>query len=104
MTLKQNSNKELIWNIEKFESSIFSFLNWLKETGYHSNDKDDLLDTPLGLYVKKIFYKNKILGAHLLGVFLILENFFPFLYKVYFFRKKESHEVDAQYASSFEFV
>ncbi len=76
-------------NKKRLEESIFKFLNWLDLNGYSSYDRMDYWSSKTGILAKKIFYKNKLLGAPLAGWGLLLENFLPKLQKIYSEKKRE---------------
>ncbi|MCK6615340.1 MAG: hypothetical protein L6Q47_13965 [Ignavibacteriaceae bacterium] len=72
-----------VLNIDKLEKSLDNFISWLNINGYTSYDRMDFWSSKSGIFSKKVFYKNKILGAPF-GIFgLILENFLPSLQKMF---------------------
>lgn len=85
---------------QRLEKSINRFLKWLNENGYESYDVYDFWSSPLGIYAKKVFNKNKYLAAPLVGSIQILDSFFPKL-RFLFSAKKRFALADAQIASGF---
>lgn len=75
---------------EKVEDSISKFLLWLETNGDNSYDRMDYWSSKTGIFAKKIFYNNKIIGAPLALWGLILENYLPRIQKLY---SKPNHEV-----------
>jgi len=85
---------------EKLENSINQFILWYKKNGENSFDRMDYWSSPLGILAKKTFYKNKIVGAPLAIIGLLLENFFPTIQKL--FSKPHSEVIgDSHLALSF---
>ena len=84
-------------NSKKIKSSLDKFLSWLHNYGFESNDKDDLLDSDFGLFTKRLFYKNKFLGAPFAITLLIGETFFPQIIKHLSSKRREAI-ADAHYA------
>lgn len=72
-----------ILNTIKLEKSLDKFLSWLNIYGYTSYDRMDFWSSRSGIFAKKLFYKNKLLGAPFAIWGLILENFLPSLQKIY---------------------
>lgn len=84
----------------KLESSINLFESWLENFGELSYDRMDYWSSGTGILAKKLFYKNKLLGAPLALWGLLLENFLPSFQKLY---AKPSRQPigDAHYAMAF---
>ncbi len=84
----------------KVSNSIQSFLEWLDDFGEVSYDRMDYWSSKTGILAKKLFYRNKIIGAPLALWGLMLENFLPSIQKLY---NKPHREVigDAHFASGF---
>ena len=64
-------------NIKNIEISLKKFENWFNNYGDKSYDRMDFWSSNIGIIGKKIFYKNKLLGAPFAILGLLLENFFP---------------------------
>jgi hypothetical protein len=87
------SQPELMQSIERF-------LHWLDKNGYESYDPYDIWGTGYGLFARKLFYKNQLLGLPFIAPILILDIFFPGMRK--FFVKKERYPTaDAQLLLAF---
>ncbi len=65
----------------KLQSSIDRFMVWYKKNGPETYDRMDFWSSPSGILAKKLFYHNKLIGAPLALLGLLLENFFPSLQK-----------------------
>lgn len=63
--------------IEKVESSVLRFLEWLENHGFYSYDHFDFWGSKVGIFSKKLFLKNKWLAAPLVASLQSLESFFP---------------------------
>ncbi len=57
--------------------AVNSFLAWLKKNGYASHDQYDFWATSFGKLAKKIYYRNHLLGAPLVGPLVFLDTFLP---------------------------
>lgn len=84
----------------KINSSLEKFIAWKERFGDLSYDRMDFWSSRTGIFAKKIFYKNKFLGAPFAIWGLALENFLPSLQKIY---AKPHREIigDAHFASGF---
>lgn len=82
------------------KKSINEFISWLSEYGVYSYDRMDFWSSKPGVFTKKVFYKNKILGAPLAALALFQETFFPSLLKLYANPRREAIG-DAHYALGF---
>ncbi|MBA4319199.1 MAG: hypothetical protein C0412_12430, partial [Flavobacterium sp.] len=89
-----------IFNNFKLEKSLDIFLSWLNIYGYSSFDRMDFWSSKPGIFAKKIFYKNKVLGTPLAVWGLVLENFLPTFQKLY---TKPHREIigDAHFGAAF---
>lgn len=85
---------------EDIKKSVLSFISWLDEFGEFSYDRMDFWSSKPGIFTKKVFYKNKLLGAPLAGFALIQETFFPSLLKLYAEPRREAIG-DGHYAKAF---
>lgn len=89
---------------EKFKreikNSLSKFINWLDEFGELSYDRMDFWSSNAGIVTKKIFYRNKIMGAPFAALALIQETFFPSLLKLYSQPRREAIG-DGHYAIGF---
>jgi hypothetical protein len=85
---------------EKLYNSILNFTNWFNGYGEVSYDRMDYWSSKPGILAKKLFYKNKLVGAPLAIWGLMLENFLPNIQKLY---NKPHREVigDGHFASGF---
>ena len=85
---------------KKIEISIKKFLYWKERFGDISYDRMDFWSSKLGIFSKKLFYKNKFIGSPLAIYGLLLENFLPSLQKYY---GRPNHEVigDANFSLGF---
>jgi len=85
---------------KKIELSINRFIDWNEEKGKLSYDRMDYWSSKSGILAKKLFYRNKLLGAPLAIWGLMLENFLPSIQKLY---NKPHREVigDGHFASAF---
>lgn len=81
----------------KVQNSVEKFVSWKIKFGNSSYDKDDLLDSKFGLFSKKLFYRNKLLGAPFAALLLLLETFFPSTIK-FFSDKRREPIADAHFA------
>jgi len=82
------------------ENSVFKFIKWLENYGDDSYDRMDFWSSPIGVFSKRLFYRNKLLGAPLAALALLQETFFPSLLKLYARPRREAIG-DAHYALSF---
>lgn len=91
--MKTENKKKLINSIKKFE-------NWHEKFGDLSYDRMDFWSSKIGKFGKKMFYKNKLLGAPFAVWGLMLENFLPNIQKLY---AKPHREVigDSHFALSY---
>ena len=87
-------DKKKIWN------SVERFQVWHSNFGDVSYDRMDFWASEMGKFGKKMFYKNKLLGAPFAVWGLMLENFLPNIQKLY---SKPHREVigDAHFALSY---
>ncbi|NJM16355.1 MAG: hypothetical protein HC896_14140 [Bacteroidales bacterium] len=83
---------------QDIEKSLEKFLGWLKAFGELSYDRMDFFSSKPGVFTKRLFYKNKYLGAPFATFALIQETFFPSLLKLYAKPRREAIG-DAHYAS-----
>lgn len=85
---------------QNIRDSIDRFLKWFDIYGEVSYDRMDFWSSRAGIVAKKIFYKNKIIGAPLAIVGLVLENFLPSVQKLF---SKPHREVigDSHFASAY---
>lgn len=81
----------------KVEYTIHKFLLWLDRFGEYSFDRMDFNTSKLGIYTKRLLYKNRLLGLPFAAFALIQETFFPFMLKLYAKPRREAIG-DAQYA------
>ncbi len=81
----------------ELKQSITKFSDWLDNYGELSYDLNDFNSSRVGNMVRKIYYKNKIIGAPLALLTLIQDTFFPSLRKLYAKPHREAIG-DAQYA------
>jgi len=71
-------------NLEQnVKDSISHFIYWLKNFNELSYDRMDYWSSRTGILAKKLFYKNKLVGAPLAFWGLLLENFLPNIQKFY---------------------
>lgn len=100
MDFWMQSNMLKMANKSILEDSIIKFLGWLKEHGFESYDQFDFWGSKIGIRGKKIFLKNKIIGAPIVILLQILESFSP--YTRSFFAKKRRFAIgDAHFALGF---
>ena len=87
-------------NKKQLYKSVILFSNWLDKYGEVSYDRMDYWSSKPGILAKKLFYKNKLVGAPLAIWGLMLENFLPNIQKLY---NKPHREVigDGHFASGF---
>jgi len=85
---------------KKLKDSLLKFIDWKENFGDLSYDRMDFWSSNSGKLAKKIFYRNKLLGAPLALWGLLLENFLPKIQKLY---GKPSRQVigDAHFTLSF---
>ena len=69
--------------------ALEKFISWKKDFGYISYDRMDFWSSRFGVFAKKIFYKNKVLGAPFAIYGLLLENFLPTIQKCYSKKHRE---------------
>ncbi len=81
----------------ELKQSLSQFSDWLDNYGELSYDLNDFNSSKVGNMVRKIYYKNKIIGAPLALLTLIQDTFFPSLRKLYAKPHREAIG-DAQYA------
>lgn len=84
----------------KVEQSTSSFISWLEEFGCYSYDRMDFFASKPGIYTKRVFYKNKYIGAPFALFALLQETFLPSLLKIYAKPRREAIG-DAHFASGF---
>jgi len=91
--MKIEDKKKIIDSIERFQT-------WHSNFGDISYDRMDFWASKMGKFGKKMFYKNKLLGAPFAIWGLLLENFLPNIQKLY---SKPHREVigDAHFASAY---
>lgn len=85
---------------KKLKSSIKLFAEWHKNFGDTSFDRMNFWSSQTGRLAKRVFYKNKLIGAPFAIWGLLLENFFPNIQKGY---SNPNREVigDAHFALSY---
>jgi hypothetical protein len=85
---------------KKIQDSVERFNVWFTKFGDISYDRMDFWASGMGKFGKKMFYKNKLLGAPFAIWGLLLENFLPSIQKLY---AKPHREVigDAHFALSY---
>lgn len=71
------------------EKSLEKFISWKQSFGDVSYDRMDFWSSRLGVFAKKIFYRNKVLGAPFAIYGLVLENFLPNIQKWYSDKHRE---------------
>ncbi len=81
----------------ELKESILKFSNWLDKYGELSYDLNDFNSSKAGNFVRKVYYKNKLLGAPFAVLTLVQDTFFPRLRKLYAKPHREAIG-DAQYA------
>ena len=84
----------------KITKSINRFLSWKENFGDVSYDRMDFWSSKTGKLAKRLYYKNKLLGAPFAFWGLLLENFLPGIQKIY---AKPHREVigDGHFASAY---
>lgn len=76
------------------------FIDWLKSYGYEGYDAYDLWATRYGVFARKVFYKNKLLGAPLVAPVALADIFFPGVRRL--FTKRKSYATsDAHFLLGF---
>jgi hypothetical protein len=87
-------------DITAIENSLRRFTGWLNAYGDLSHDRMDFLGSRFGIFTKRLFYKNRLIGAPFALFALIQEAFLPSIMKIY---AKPSREAiaDAHYAMGF---
>ena len=68
---------------ERLASSLEKFVNWHTAFGDLSYDRMDFFSSKYGIATKRLFYKNKLLGAPFAAFALLQETLFPSLLKLY---------------------
>lgn len=86
--------------LQQVESSINRFIAWLDSFGEVSYDRMDFFASKPGIWTKRLFYKNKYLGAPFAVFALWQETFFPSLLKLYASPRREAIG-DAHFAEGF---
>lgn len=87
-------------NIKSIEESLNRFTGWLSGYGDLSHDRMDFLGSRFGMFTKRLFYKNRVIGAPFALFALIQEAFLPSLMKIYARPSREAI-ADAHYAMGF---
>lgn len=85
---------------EELNHSIGRFLEWLEMYGENSYDLMDFYGSQVGNFTKRVFYKNKIIGAPMALLALFQETFIPAMLKLYAKPHRESIG-DSHYALGF---
>ncbi len=91
--MKPLTRDELLASVEKF-------IDWLDRYGELSYDLNDFNSSSTGNFIRKVYYRNKILGAPLAFLALAQETFFPAALTLYAKPHREAIG-DAQYAIGF---
>lgn len=88
------------FSYEKLEESLKKFTAWLESYGFESYDQFDFWATPIGIFGKKLFLKNKMVAAPIVIPLQISESFLPGIRKL--FAKKQRFAIgDAHFALGF---
>jgi hypothetical protein len=87
-------------NKKKLSTAIDRFEKWYLNQGELSYDRMDYWSSNIGIWSKKIYYHNKILGIPFAGAGLLFENFFPNVQKIFSHPHREVIG-DAHYAMSY---
>ncbi len=85
------------FSAKELKDSIIKFSNWLDNYGDLSYDLNDFNSSKAGNFVRKVYYKNKLIGAPLALAALLQDTFLPSLRKIYAKPHREAIG-DAQYA------
>ena len=88
------TGKQLVYD------SISRFIQWLDGYGDLSYDLNDFNSSRTGNFVRKVYYRNKLLGAPLAMLALAQDTLFPSALKLYSKPHREAIG-DAQYALGF---
>jgi hypothetical protein len=59
------------------DRSLQSFLRWLTSNGYTSYDQYDYWSTRYGIFAKRTYYHNHLLGSSFIAPLIILDTVFP---------------------------
>lgn len=69
--------------LERVRAGVDRFTSWHREFGDLSWDRMDFWGSSSGQLAKRVFYRNKLAGAPLAAVGLLLENFLPRVQKLF---------------------
>ncbi|HEX4122264.1 MAG TPA: hypothetical protein VH619_16725 [Verrucomicrobiae bacterium] len=92
--VKQQTGHDEIWR------GVNSFLNWIEAEKYESHDPYDVWGTKYGLFARRLYYKNRFIGAPLILPLLLAEIVCPHA-RVFFTRKQRFATADAQLVLAF---
>jgi rhamnogalacturonyl hydrolase YesR len=73
---------------EKIRESIDHFLQWKRQNGYFSYDQYDFWNTKYGIWSKKLYYRNKKLGALFVAPVFVTELLLPSARKLFVTKKR----------------
>lgn len=90
MDLEMQSNMSATSLVDKTLSSVNKFASWHEKFGDYSYDRMDFFSSKPGILTKRLFYKNKLLGAPFAAFALAQETLVPSLLKLYAKPRREA--------------
>ncbi|MDD5633973.1 MAG: hypothetical protein PHW46_01705 [Candidatus Omnitrophica bacterium] len=76
--MKKKKDEELMNTLRE---SLLRFIRWLDANGYASYDHYDLWASEYGIFSRRVFAKNKLIGIPLVGSLQLVDMFFPYVRK-----------------------
>ncbi len=72
----------------KHLDKLYTFYNWIDKNQEKSYDQYDFWASSYGIFSKRVYYKNKLLGSPFVASIFILDIFFPWI-RYFLFAKKQ---------------